>query len=337
MDELRVLLIAIVIITAVCKLLDYFIRTLRVDSIGDQAILVVGCDCGFGFELAKRLDRLGCRVIATSHGEQQSKKLVQECSSRLTGLVVDITSTEGVKTAFNLVKNDILGHRGLWAIVNSSATAQKLSPLEWLTKEDFHQTLNFNFLGVIDLTLTFLPLLKRSKGRVIFTSSIFGRISPNGSPYVVSKYAIEAFADGLRRQLLSTGCSVHLIEPGLYRMTSQPATVREMQKGISRAWREAPRTGAEQYDEGFLLTCVRSLPIFMNTVSSDNIDEVLDNFELALFSQYPRCRYVVGTDAKYMWLPLQYLPEWLSDRLMRLGSPVPTFSLKERKTHKTSE
>jgi hypothetical protein len=83
-----------------------------------------------------------------------------------------------------------------------------------------------------------------------------------------------------------------------------------------------------------LVSGVRSLPIFMQSLSSENIEEVLDAFESALFSRYPRARYVVGVDARFLWLPLQCLPEWLSDRLMRFGSPLPTMTQPKKEVEK---
>ena len=31
---------------------------------------------------------------------------------------------------------------------------------------------------------------------------------------------------------------------------------------------------------------------------------------------FPRARYVVGKDAKFVWLPLQWMPEWLGDYII---------------------
>jgi len=47
------------------------------------------------------------------------------------------------------------------------------------------------------------------------------------------------------------------------------------------------------------------------------IDDVVDAYEHALFGRYPRARYVVGRDAKFIYLPLQWLPEWLGDWILR--------------------
>jgi len=54
-------------------------------------------------------------------------------------------------------------------------------------------------LGLIDVTMTFLPLIKAEHGRIVCTSSVFGRHSISDAvPYSVSKFGVEAFVDGLR-------------------------------------------------------------------------------------------------------------------------------------------
>jgi nucleoside-diphosphate-sugar epimerase len=53
---------------------------------------------------------------------------------------------------------------------------------------------------------------------------------------------------------------------------------------------------------------------------SERIDDVVDAYEHALLAKYPRARYVIGNDAKYILLPIQRLPEFLSDWLMRILS-----------------
>lgn len=55
-----------------------------------------------------------------------------------------------------------------------------------------------NLMGVIDVTLSVLPLIKKARGRVVNVASVFGRISPFGGPYCVSKYGVESFNDSLR-------------------------------------------------------------------------------------------------------------------------------------------
>uniref|UniRef100_A0A8C7DGS2 Uncharacterized protein n=1 Tax=Oncorhynchus kisutch TaxID=8019 RepID=A0A8C7DGS2_ONCKI len=52
--------------------------------------------------------------------------------------------------------------------------------------EDFRKVLNVNLIGLIDVTLKFLPLLKKAQGSVV-----------NVANYCLSKYGVEAFSDSL--------------------------------------------------------------------------------------------------------------------------------------------
>ena len=59
-----------------------------------------------------------------------------------------------------------------------------------------------NLFGLVDVTMTFLPLIKKGQGRIVNTASVFGRHTLAGcAPYCISKYGVEAFTDGLRYSL----------------------------------------------------------------------------------------------------------------------------------------
>ena len=87
---------------------------------------------------------------------------------------------------------------GLWAVVNNAGVATPSGPTDWLTIEDFKSMLAVNLNGVIAITLSILPLIKKARGRVVNVASVFGRLSPFGGPYCVSKYGVESFNDSLR-------------------------------------------------------------------------------------------------------------------------------------------
>ncbi len=66
--------------------------------------------------------------------------------------------------------------------------------------------------------------------------------------------------------------------------------------------------------------------------SYGQVPEVVDAYVHALLGRYPRARYVVGKDAKYLWLVLQWVPEWLSDWLLFKfdpNQPLPAALLKK--------
>lgn len=87
---------------------------------------------------------------------------------------------------------------GLWALVNNAGVGLPSGPNEWLTKEDFVKVINVNLVGLIDVTLHMLPMVKKARGRVVNMSSSGGRVAAIGGGYCVSKFGVEAFSDSIR-------------------------------------------------------------------------------------------------------------------------------------------
>jgi NAD(P)-dependent dehydrogenase (short-subunit alcohol dehydrogenase family) len=70
---------------------------------------LVGCDSGFGHELAKRLDSLGVTVFAGCLFPEDggAEELKWACSNRLHVLHLDVTREEHVRNAVKYVKNSL--------------------------------------------------------------------------------------------------------------------------------------------------------------------------------------------------------------------------------------
>ena len=79
----------------------------------ERYIFVTGCDTGFGHELAKRLDRLGCHVFAGCLTEKGETELNKICSDRLHTIPLDVSKHESVLKAYELVKSKIPEGRGM--------------------------------------------------------------------------------------------------------------------------------------------------------------------------------------------------------------------------------
>lgn len=87
---------------------------------------------------------------------------------------------------------------GLWALVNNAGIAGVVSPFEWLTKKDIDQVLNINLYGVILVTKAFLPLVRRTPGRIVNMASVMARFTVAPVPYTVAKFGVEGLSDALR-------------------------------------------------------------------------------------------------------------------------------------------
>lgn len=73
-----------------------------------------------------------------------------------------------------------------------------------------------NLFGAIRVTNAFLPLIRRSHGRILNVTSILARITPVfGGGYSTTKIALEGFSSVLRFEMKRFNVKVIVIEPGL--------------------------------------------------------------------------------------------------------------------------
>uniref|UniRef100_A0A8D0QG16 Retinol dehydrogenase 16 n=1 Tax=Sus scrofa TaxID=9823 RepID=A0A8D0QG16_PIG len=307
--------------------LYYLLRWQRerqvVSHLRDKYVFITGCDSGFGNLLARQLDLRGLRVLAACLTEQGAQQLRKQTSDRLETVLLDVTKTESVAAAKEWVKERV-GDRGLWGLVNNAGISVISAPNEWLTKQDFVKILDVNLLGMVDVTLQLLPLVRKTKGRVVNVSSVMGRVSLFGGGYCLSKYGVEAFSDSLRRELSYFGVKVAMIEPGFFKTNvTKPEAISQ---GYKTAWNQASPEIKDLYGDTFLALCEKAV-CSMETSCNQDLSLVTDCMEHALTSCHPRTRYSPGWDAKFFYLPMSYLPTFLVDLMIYYGAPRPAKAL----------
>ncbi|XP_051261023.1 dehydrogenase/reductase SDR family member 9 [Dicentrarchus labrax] len=298
----------------------------RVPNKGDKYVYITGCDSGFGNLLARHMDQLGFRVIAACYTEKGEDELKKNCSDRLVTVHLDVTDSESVGKAAVLIKT-LVGEKGLWAVVNNAGVSVPSGPTDWLTIEDYKTMLSVNLCGVIDVTLSVLPLIKKSRGRVVNVASVFGRISPFGGPYCVSKFGVESFNDSLRLNMGPFGIKVACIEPGFFKTNVTDTEI--MKSSLKKLWDRLPQDVKDEYGHGFLGASLDMLDARFKLLTDGNLMKVVGCMEHAISAVHPRTRYSPGWDAKFLWLPLSYMPTCIMDRVLRKSSPkIPSLKFK---------
>ncbi|GBO06168.1 D-beta-hydroxybutyrate dehydrogenase, mitochondrial [Araneus ventricosus] len=176
-----------------------------------------GCDKGFGRMLARRLDSMGYKVFAgcLEPDGEEVKKLKDTISSHLEIVPLDVTKTDSVQNALQIVESK-LGNCEFWAVVNNAGVIER-GELEWTPLEVYRKQFEVNTFGVVSVTQAFLPLLRKFKGRVVTVVSVGGRHTFSGFvPYCMTKHAITSFCDGLRLEMKKFGVQVVTVEPFSY-------------------------------------------------------------------------------------------------------------------------
>ncbi|XP_054033312.1 retinol dehydrogenase 16 [Dryobates pubescens] len=288
-----------------------------VPKLSEKFVLITGCDSGFGNLLARRLDARGLPVLAACLTEAGAARLRAEASSRLQTVLLDVTSSQSIAAAAAWVRERV-GSRGLWGLVNNAGVLGFVGPAEWLTKEDFAKALDVNLLGLIEVTLSLLPLLRQARGRVVNVASVAGRISFFSGGYCISKYGVEAFSDSLRREMRPFGVQVSIIEPGSFRTTL--TDTRALLKNLEHLWGRLPAETQAAYGQGYIQAYTK-VSVRLYPLVSTRLSIVTDAMEHALLACHPRSRYSAGWDSWLVFLPLSYCPTWFIDAIVSFIMP----------------
>lgn len=179
-------------------------------------VLITGASSGIGRDAAEYLAK-HCNFLVLAGVRKQSDydNILHLKHKNLLPFIIDVTSHEScVKGAAKL--SELMDEHNLpfVGLVNNAGVGT-FNPLEFQDIAVARALFDTNVFGLMDLTHLLLPLLRRSKGRVINLSSLSGIVSTQFTAvYSASKYAVEAISDALRREVAHHGVSVSMIEPG---------------------------------------------------------------------------------------------------------------------------
>jgi NAD(P)-dependent dehydrogenase (short-subunit alcohol dehydrogenase family) len=273
-----------------------------------KSVLITGASTGIGRASALRMDAEGWRVFATVRREEDAAKLRDASSERLVPLMLEVTEASQIAAVAGQI-GEAVGGSGLDGLVNNAGMAV-MSPLETIPLEDLRKQLEVNLVSQVAVTQAMLPLIRTARGRVVFLSSIGGRMAmPFGAPYHASKYGIEAVVDCLRQELRPWKIDVVAIEPG-----SIDTPIWERGEGVADELAgRAPAAQEELYGKK-----IESFRGAVRRTAERGIppEKVAGSIHHALTARRPRTRYLVGTDARGQALLSRLLPDRVMDRIV---------------------
>jgi NAD(P)-dependent dehydrogenase (short-subunit alcohol dehydrogenase family) len=248
--------------------------------------------------------------VAGVRRAEEGAALREEAPGRIASVVLDVTDAGQVAAL-----DEALPPR-LDAVVNNAGIVVG-GPIEAVPLDGLRRQLEVNVVGQVAVTQAVLPRLRASRGRVVFVSSLSGRVAtPMTGAYNASKFALEAVADSLRLELRPWGIAVILIEPA----QTDTDTWRKADGTLDEQVAELAPEHRELYAkhiEGFR----RSIPRSQRMASP--VDGVAETIERALTARRPRARYVVGVGPRVQGALAQLTPTPARDALLRAATGVP--------------
>lgn len=265
-----------------------------------KAILITGASSGIGKACALHLEKLGFIIYAGVRKEQDFNDYQNFKPSKILPIFLDVRKSEDILKAFNQIASSGIE---LYALVNNAGISIG-GPIELLSMHQVKELIAINIIGVLSVTKVFIPLLRKSRGRIINIGSIAGRISvPGLCAYCSSKSALIGLSHSLRLELQRFGIGVSLIEPGII---NTPI----WEKGLNLADRSIHQVSKE------LIELYKPLIYFLKRLATTpfkaDVNKVAVIVAKAITSKRPRRRYLVGLDAKLLTF-IDLLPESVSD------------------------
>lgn len=270
-------------------------------------VLITGSSTGIGRACAIELEQAGFSVFAGVRSEADGDAVVAAGAGGIEPVIADVTDKRSIAAAAAQIAEATGGR--LYGLVNNAGVAVP-GPVEGVPLDKLREQLEINVIGQVAVTQAFLPMIRAAKGRVIFISSVAGRVSiPFNSPYGASKHAIEAIGDALRQEVAQFGVEVAIVEPG-----SVATPIWDKGQAGAPALREAmdPEVLALYGDDLDTLEAVAMRQAETGVPPERVSDAVIH----ALSVNKPKTRYVIGREAKVGVRLRRMLPDRVFDRVI---------------------
>ena len=191
-------------------------------GIKDKRVLVTGASRGIGAAIARAFAGEGCKVSILARQEANLKQVFEEMGGAKKGhsfLAMDLMEDQAPTKALNkfLKGNDpfdIVVHN----IGGACGCKDFLAPVK-----DWLQVWQFNAGIAIEMNALLVPLMQKQRwGRIIHISSVSAKLGeprfrPYGGalPYAAAKAYLNAYVQGLGRELAESNVVVTALMPGV--------------------------------------------------------------------------------------------------------------------------
>ena len=183
------------------------------NTIEGKVVYITGGSKGIGYGIAKTVLEQGAKVALTS----RNLKAAQDAAKSLGGgenvlaLESDVSKLASEKKAIEAV----LQKWGKLDVLIANAGVGHFAPIDTMSDELWHDTINTNLTGVFHSVKASIDALKQSQGYIITIASLAGtNFFENGAAYNASKFGLVGFSQAIMLDLRKYGVKVTTIMPG---------------------------------------------------------------------------------------------------------------------------
>ena len=183
----------------------------------DQVAVITGASSGIGEATARILANAGAKVVLAARRIERLQSLqneLTEAGHQAISVPTDVTDRKSVEQLFQ----QTLEQFGKVDILVNNAGIMLLSFVQNVQLDEWEKMIDVNIKGLMFCTGAVIPtMIAQKSGHIINISSMAGRrVFPSGSVYCATKFAVNAFSEGLRQELSQRhGIRVTSVAPGV--------------------------------------------------------------------------------------------------------------------------
>ncbi|WP_113911971.1 SDR family oxidoreductase [Roseovarius dicentrarchi] len=177
-----------------------------------KVLFITGASSGIGAETARRAADAGWRVALFARSEDKLKTLASEIGDSALALPGDVTDLGTLKDA---VAQTVSHFGQLDAVYANAGTGLDTPGVENGDPEEWRNMIDINVMGVLLTMKAAYPELKKTKGHLVLTGSVAGRVHISGSIYGASKWFVHGLAGNMAQDMREWGGRCTVIAPGM--------------------------------------------------------------------------------------------------------------------------
>lgn len=181
----------------------------------ERVVVITGASSGIGARTAREAHDRGYHIVLTARSADKLESFAADLRgpNQACAVPCDISRWTDVArlrdtalSAFGRI-DAVFANAGQW--VPTSFLNPTTEPDDW------RNMVLANVLGPALIARAFVPDLVVTKGHLVLTGSVAGRIVVPGQLYPATKWAITGMAQSLRAEIAHTGVKTTVIQPGL--------------------------------------------------------------------------------------------------------------------------
>ncbi|RJS93701.1 SDR family oxidoreductase [Salinisphaera sp. Q1T1-3] len=185
------------------------------DAIDNRVVVITGGSSGLGEATARHLAEHGAIIVLGARRLERMQSIVDDIKAAGgTAMAIETDVTDRTQVQ-NLVDKAVAEHGRIDVMLNNAGLMQQ-SALERLKVDEWDNMIDINIKGTLYGIAAVLPQMQKQKsGHIINVSSVAGhKVTPAGTVYCATKYAVRAISEGLRQEVKDYNLRTTIISPG---------------------------------------------------------------------------------------------------------------------------